>query len=247
MAASKVTGLLPEEVEYLRLDYYDSPNYKQEGRPFEEAYCLARIGKQPAEYDGPQRYCPKRASRKGNHPRCRYHGAHGPKNGTPENLEKYAGLKHSMYARHETIRETLTDEEQETFDWVMQWPELYDIDLSADPGAEDTFYALALEIVRRDRGHDYQLKNMVVKREGVYTPQGQLLEEKEMPAPLWKEMQSQIKLIESLKDSLGISRKERAKHEQTENRTDVIESLSEALGGLVMDSGAEYDPEQFES
>jgi hypothetical protein len=230
----------------LRVEYYESPNYKKEGRPFEEAYCLSKIGKQPEEYDGPQRYCKKHASRMGNHPLCRFHGAHIPAEGAPDNLDKYARLKHSMRATRKTIKETLTDEEMETYEWVMKWPDVYDIDLSDDPGAQDTFEALALEIVRRDRGHDYQLKNMVVKKEGVYTADGQLLEQKEMPAPLWREMQSQVKLIESLKDSLGISRKEQRKHEQVESRTDVIDSLSSALSGLIMDSETEYDPEQFE-
>lgn len=243
MAASKVTGRTHEELDELRVEYYDSPNFRKTGRSFEEAYCLARIGKQPEEYEGPQRYCPNRASRQGNHPRCPFHGAFAE--GKPENMEKYAALKHSMRARQQTILETLDEEERETYDWVMQWPEVYDIDLEEDPGAEDTFHSLALEIVRRDRGHDYQLKNLVVKKEGVYLPDGRMVEQKEVSAPLWKEMQAQIKMIESIKDSLGISRKEQRKHEQTDDRTASIESLSKALGGLISEDAGDYDPEQF--
>jgi hypothetical protein len=150
-----------------------------------------------------------------------------------------------MYALPETIRDTMSEEEKDLLDWVMSWPEVYGIDLENDPAAAHTFDTLAIEIVRQARGSEYGLSNTIVTTEGVYTPQGELLEQKEVPQALIKEQQAQIKLIERLKDSLGITRKQQKKHEQTDNRTDVIESLSDALGGLITESDADYDPEQF--
>lgn len=244
MASQEVSGATAEEINSLRGWYYNSPKYRNEGTPFEEAFCLARIGKQPEEYDGPQRYCQNRVAKDGNRPRCRFHSAFAKTK--PENLDKYGRLTHSMYALPETIRNTLSDDEKDLLDWVMKWPEVYEIDLEADPAAAHTFDTLAIEIVRQARSSDYILANTEVTTEGVYDAKGELLETKEVGNRLIGEHQSQLRLIEKLKDSLGITRKQSKQNEQVESRTDVMDSLAGALGDLINEDESTYDPDLFD-
>jgi hypothetical protein len=241
MGAGAVTGATEREVKTIKGQYYNSPHFKKTGTAFEEAYCLVPIGKQPEEYDGPQRYCKNRAAKDGIRPQCRFHGAYMPYN--PDSLPKYPNLKHSMYALPETILDTLTDEERDLLEWVMRWPEVYEIDLEADPASAHAFDTLALEIVRQARSSDYILANTEITTEGVYTPGGELLEQKTVPNRLIKDHQAQIRLIEKIKESLGITRKAQTAVEQTENRTDVMDSLSSALHDLINDDEAVYEPE----
>lgn len=244
MSSLVVKGALPERVQEIREEYYESPKFKKTEIPFEESYCLANIGRQPEDYDGPQRYCQNRVAKDGNHPRCRFHGAFGEPQ--PQNMDKHATLKHSMYALPETIRETMNGEEKELLDWVMTWPEVYGIDLLSDPASAHTFDTLAIEMVRQARSSDYILSNTEVTTEGVYDAAGNQLETKEVPNSLITEHQSQLRMIEKLKDSLGITRKQSNAASQTEDRTEVLDGLTSALGDLINESGAEYDPLTFE-
>ncbi|QCC48099.1 hypothetical protein [Halobellus limi] len=244
MASQEVSGADEQQLGELKVEYLKSPKFRESAIPFEEAYCLARIGRQPVEYDGPQRYCQNRVAKDGNRDRCRFHGAFAKP--TLENLDKHAPLKHSMYALPETIRETLTDEEQDLLDWIMTWPEVYDIDLESDPAAGHSFDTLAIEIVRQARSSDYILANTEVTTEGVYDAKGELLETKEVSNRLIKDHQSQIRLIDTIKESLGITRKAQKKDEQVKDRTDVMDSLAGALGDLINNDESTYDPEMFE-
>ena len=253
MAQGEVTGSTVQELAELRFEYHNSRKFRKEGVPFEEAYCLTRIGKQPEDYDGPTRYCSNRAGRgdDGEHyPACRFHG--GPK-GNPESLDRLAALKHSMYALPETIRETLSDEENEILDDVLDWPEIYGIDLEEDPAAAHSFDTMAIEVVRQFRTSLYILSEYEVTTKGVYSASGQrLIDEtgspvsEDVPNSLTSAHQTQIRLIEQMKDNLGVSRKARNAAEQTDDRTDAIEGVSKALGGLIKDGEGSYDPSQFD-
>lgn len=240
MAFGAVTGGTWQEIAELKYKYEQSPHYKRTGQSFEHGYCLTRIGKQPEEYDGPERFCKRRAVKGGK--ACPFHG--GTKSGTLENLDKHAGLKHSMYALPETIYATLTDEERALYEWVFSWPEVYGISFDDDPAAEHSFETLALEIVRQARSSDYILAESEVTTEGVYTPGGELLERKDVPNSLIKEHQSQIRMIETIKDSLGITRKSQSNQETASSASDLMDSLSGVLSSMM--SETEYDPSQFE-
>jgi len=244
MAFGEVTGATVQELAELQSEYERSPHHEKTGEPFESTFCLTRIGKQPEDYDGPTRWCRNRASvvdgERGHS--CRFHG--GMRNPDMDNLDPQANLKHSMYALPETIYATLTEEERELYEWVFTWPEVYEIDLSADPAAEHDFETLALEIVRQARSSDYILANTEVRQEGVYTAQGELLETKEVPNSLIDAHQRQIRLINTIKDALGITRKAQAANDTQESANDLMDSLSTVLSGFT--SGGEYDPDQFE-
>jgi len=64
MASQEITGAGPEELEQIEGEYYNSPMYLDHGIPFEVAYCLNKIARQPDHYDGPQRYCKRRVKKK---------------------------------------------------------------------------------------------------------------------------------------------------------------------------------------
>ena len=239
MAFGEVTGGTEADIERLEHEYYRSPKFKKTGIPFEESYCLFKIGRQPEDYDGPQRICKRRATKDSTW--CPFH----QRSPTLENLDKTASLKHSMYALPQTIYETLTDEETELYEWVFTWPEVYGIDLSDDPSSEHSFETLAIEIVRQARSSDYILSNTEVTREGVYTAQGELLEQKVVPNRLIKEHQSQIRLIETIKDALGITRKAQSRDEQAESATTLMDSISGVVAEMT--KGYDYDPDRFDS
>lgn len=255
MAFGEVTGSTVQELAELQWEYEHSPKFEQEGVPFEEAYCLTRIGKQPEDYDGPDRWCSNRAGRGEDgehHPSCRFHG--GSNGGDVDNLEIYAALKHGMYALPETIRETLSEEENAVLDDVLEWPEIYEIDLDEDPAAGHTFDTMAIEIVRQFRTSLYILQEYEVTTQGVYAASGERLMDEtgnpvseDVPNSLISAHQTQIRLIESMKDSLGVSRKARKANEQAEDRTDSIDGLSQALGGLIKSGEGSYDPSQFDA
>jgi hypothetical protein len=240
MASGEVTGGTWQDIAELKFKYERSRKYEATGIPFEVSYCLTRIGKQPEEYDGPDRFCKRRAVKGGK--ACPFHG--GTKSGTVENLDKHANLKHSMYALPETIYETLTDDERALYEWVFSWPEVYGIDFEGDPASEHSFETLALEIVRQARSSDYILANTEVTTEGVYTPGGELLERKDVPNRLIKEHQSQVRMIEKIKDSLGISRKSQATQETAASANNLMDSISGVLSSMM--DNTEYDPSLFD-
>ena len=207
MAAGEVTGATKEELESLRIDYERSPKFYESGIKFETAYCLTRIGKQPADYEGPTRYCKRRVSRLsdgGHADACPFHGGN-----RLANLDKLAAMKHGLYATCDHIRETMTTEERALHEWVLSWPEVYGIDVGSDPSIAHDFETLAIEVVRDDRAKRWLLQNGEVSSKGVYLPDGTELERDEIPASLIRTAQGQTRLILSLKESLNLTRKQR--------------------------------------
>jgi len=239
MASGEVTGKTAWELAEMRVEYKKKPRAKW--YDFEEYYCLAGPLRQPEDYDGPDRFCSQPARMNG---RCRFHGGTSP--GKPENLDKFASLKHSMYATEDTIRETMTEEERELYDWILSWAEVYDIDFKQDPSAYHDLVTLAIETVRQSRTSHYILTNTEVTTEGVYTPDGQLLEKKEVPNSLIDAHQSQIRLISKIKDTLGITRKQQKRDEQVENANESMDNLAGALSDLVTGDAGSYNPDGFE-
>lgn len=235
MASNEITGKDDDELAEMRSEH-DHPYLS-----FEERYCLAKIPRQPEEYDGPDRYCASWNVKKNG--RCKHHG--GASNGYKPTLDKLANMKHGMYATDEHLRETMNEREEKLYDWVLSWPDAYGIELEEDPSAAHDFQTLATEIVREARGKDYILSETEVRRKGVYAPSGELLEYEELPNTLGEAMASQVRLIQKIKDSLGITRKQQAKDENAKTANEVMDSMASAMGEMVKDN-ADYDPTAFD-
>ena len=235
MGSQEVSGKTEEQLETMRAEH------EHLYLSFEERYCLSRIPRQPEEYDGPQRYCSSTNVKKNG--RCKHHG--GCTTPHPENLDKLASMKHGMYARDDHLRETMSEREEELYEWVLSWPDKYNIDLTEDPSAAHDFQTLAIEIVREARGKDYILRNSEIREKGVYLPDGTMVEQEELPNTLNEAMASQVRLIQKVKDSLGLTRKQQAKNDQVKNASEIMDGLAGAMTSMV-DSNEEYDPSAFD-
>nr|BDD45073.1 hypothetical protein 5 [bacterium] len=244
MATQSVSGKTETELDQMRAEFADSP--RSEWYDFEDCYCLAKIPRQPDDYDGPDRYCAKRDL---NHDskRCKFHGGAG--HGNPDKLDKYANLKHSMNATRKALLDTMTREGNEwqvdLYEWVTEeWPEAYDIDVDSDPNAEYEFHALALEIIRAERAEGWIFKEGEKGRKKIFGPDGSVHYE-DVPHYLADMMQRQRKLIMRMEDNLGISRKARLKADETSDAADLIKSFAEVGASLITKSDKAYDPDEF--
>lgn len=251
MAAGELTGGTPQDLAQLRRDFRGTPVHES-GVDFDEAYCLSEIGKQPDDYDGPQRYCENRASKYTDDngkeqyaPCCRFHGGRSHAEHTEENLEKLANLSHGYYAMQEHLLEDLTEEEREAYDEIMERGAEKGITRDEDFFSWESLQSLALNIVT-----DRRLR-MVINEEGVvrtvneYSAQGELLDRQDEEHHLLGISQSQRRLIEKLKENLGLTRKHRDEMDAIEEGG-TIEFLSEGMESALED-GEEYDPDDWES
>jgi len=142
MAAGEVTGADQDELLELEAQFLNSPTHQEHGIPFDVAYCLNKIGKQPDDYDGPTRYCKKRVGKTiddgdGEYDEasyntfCRFHGGNAEEAGHEhkDNLEnpRTVTITHGAWAEDEHLMMDFNDEEQELFDSIMEeWPKIYD-------------------------------------------------------------------------------------------------------------------------
>jgi hypothetical protein len=249
MAAGELTGWTAEELKDLRSDFEGTPVH-QSGVHFETAYCLNKIGKQPDEYDGPQRFCVNRAKKYEDDdgkeqyaPACRFHG--GRKGDTAdENLEKLANLSHGYYAMQEHLLEDLSDEEEEAYEEIMERGAEKGITRENDFFSWESLQSLALNIVTDRRLRKTINDEGVVRTVNEYSAQGELLDQQEEEHHLLKISQSQRRLIEKLKENLGLTRKHQDEMEAIEEGGR-IEFLSEGMESALED-GEEYDPEDWE-
>ena len=244
MASQSVTGKTEKELAQIRADFNEKP--RSELYDFEDCYCLAKIPRQPEDYDGPDRYCVNRdLDHKSK--RCKFHG--GASKGNPETLDKYANLKHGMIATRKALLDTMTREgnewQVELYEWVTEeWPKAYDIDLDSDPNAEYEFHALALEIIRAERAEGWIFKEGEKGQKRVFAPTGEMYFD-DIPHYLADMMQRQRKLIMRMEDNLGISRKARLKADETNEAADLIKSFAEVGATLITKSDRAYNPDEF--
>ncbi|WP_330630675.1 hypothetical protein [Halocatena halophila] len=234
MAVNSVTGKTNEELERLR-EEHDHPT------SFEKCYCLAKIPRQPEDYDGPVRYC---VSRKVIHPHwiCKHHGGAG----STEGLDKLAGMKHGMNASVKHLIEDFSDADQELYDWITQeWPEAYDIDVSEDPQAKYRFHELAVEMVRNERASGYIIRQGEENSKKVFGPNGEV-EYENVPHYLSDMLQRNRKLVMKMEDNLGISRKKRLQNEKEADATEVMKSFAEVGASLITGADEEYDPGKWD-
>ena len=238
MASNEVTGKTAEQVRDRRAEFSEKP--RGQIYDFEDCFCLAKIPRQPDDYDGPDRYCFSRTL-DADTKICKHHGGAGD----PSKLEKLANMKHGFHATREHLKEDFSDADQDLYDWVVEsWPEAYEVDISEDPLAEYEFHALAVEIVRAERAEGFLIKEGEDNVKKVFGPTGEVEYEK-VPHYLSDMLQRQRKLIMKMEDNLGISRKKRLANETAKDATEAFKSFAEVGASLINDADTEYDPDRF--
>jgi hypothetical protein len=233
-----VTGKTAEQVRQRRAEFEQST--RGEHYDFEETFCLAKIPRQPEDYDGPDRYCFQRKLNPKTYI-CKFHGGAGDQHG----LDPLANMKHGFHATRENLIADFSDADEELYEWITTaWPEAYDIELSEDPQAEYEFHALAVEIVRAERADGFLIKEGEDNVKKVFGPTGEVEYEK-VPHYLADMLQRQRKLIMSMEDNLSISRKKRLANETAKDATEAFKSFAEVGASLINDDETEYDPNRF--
>lgn len=259
MAQSEVTGATVEELQDLRVDHLNSRTGYEYDVPFEVAFCLTRIGKQPDEYDGPPRYCSKRAAKRDDYdghrfdeaayaPSCRFHG--GTNDGDASRLPDdavLAPIKHGVYATDGHLMMDFTDDEQTLYDSIVEdWPEIYGWpDESADPARYRLLRIVARNLVREERAADYLDEQGEVYWRAEHDEQGVVLDENPEENALSREYRLLWSQIEDSLAELGLTPKAQQQMdtmEAEEREADAIEQV--ARDALNKDN--DYDPASFE-
>jgi hypothetical protein len=262
MAAEELTGADPSELETLESEYYESRKYQKYGIPFEVAYCLNKIAKQPDWYDGPQRYCKRNAARLDDDEHdgepegpesyavcCHTHGGHVTKHGkkSAHHLENpaTAAITHGTYADDEHLKMDFNDDEQELYDRIMEdWPEIYDWpDRSEDPARYRILRRVAVNEVRSLRQEDY-LDDHEVHVEEIPTEAG--IQEKEVENPLAREYRLLMSEVTDQMKELGLTPKERQKMDTLSAQENKEDAVSEIARDALNDGDNEYDPTEFD-
>lgn len=262
MASTEVTGASKTELRSMRSDHRDSPLFQDHGIPFETAYCLTRIGKQPDDYGGPTRYCRRRASKKDGHeddpyveeayaPSCPFHGGNNGDGGNPETLEHpgLANLKHGVHAEDQHLQMDFNEQEQALYDGIVeQWPDIYGWPSEdEDPARYLILRKVATNVVRSNRAEDYLDEEGEVRRLDRFSDDGVMIEEgtDHQENPLAREYRLLVSEIQGMLSELGLTPKARQQMdtmEAKENHSDAIADIAnEALNGDEHD----YDPDQF--
>lgn len=246
MAAEEITGRTESGLQDLREEFQGTPVH-QDGTPFNDAFCLARIGKQPEHYDGPQRHCTNRAKTLDNGekaPNCRFHGGRSHAEHTEENLDPLAAMKHGYYAVERSMLQDLDSEEREAFKTIINKGEKEGITYEDDFFAYEDLVSLALNIVTDARIRQIINDDGVEKTVNKFDD-GQLVDQEEEEHHLVGVSQKQRRLILKLKDQLALSRKHDDEMDAMEG-TSNVDALIERMGEAVDDDEQEYDPDDWE-
>lgn len=259
MAQGEVTGATPREVEVMREDYQSTTLSEKYDIPFEVAYCLAEIGKQPEEYDGPQRYCQNRAAKRdewNGHAHvekaygacCNFHGGASADHGVSDNLEnpKTVAIRHGAYAKDEHLQMDFNEAEQELYDSIMNdWPEIYKWPSeSEDPARYRILRRVAVNEVRSIREEEY-LDGQEVIMEPITNDDGQVVDEREVENPLAREYRLLMSEVTNQMKELGLTPKERQKMDTLSAQEDKDDALSDIANDAIHGDDQEYDPDQF--
>lgn len=264
MGAGALTGATEKEVAEMEAAFEGS-RHDDHDIPFDRAYCLAKIGKQPDEYDGPQRYCKNRASRVTEEEwaeryddeydewdvrsfchTCRFHGRRI--DGHPETLEPHtAAITHGMRAEDKHLRMDFTDAEQALYDGIVeQWPEVYDWPPeSEDPARYLILKKVATNVVRSHRAEDYLDDEGEIHMKSIYEDGVEVGQEPE-ENPISGEYRLLVREIVSMLKELGVTPKEQAAQNVSEKSANGLAAIGDAVNDAVVGSDEEYDPDQFE-
>lgn len=259
MAAGEVTGATEEELKSIEGEHYNNPLWLEHDIPFEVAYCLVPIGKQPDDYDGPQRYCKKRASKKEEYEAgvyeeeayamcCRFHGGDAEKAGQYLHCPYTTPIKHGAYADDEHLIMDFDDDEQELYDQIMeQWPEIYDWPpRSEDPARYRILRRVAVNEVRALREEEY-IDGQEVNEIPITDEQGVEVGTQDIENPLLREYRLLMSEVTNQMKELGLTPKERQKMDTLESQADKDDALTDIASEALDDDGGEYDPNQFDA
>lgn len=245
MASQEVTGQPRHEIEERRQAWNESHD-----REYSESHCLAKIPKQPEDYDGPVRFCTlhRDLSELGDTVRCKHHGGAG--HGNPENMEKLAAMTHGMHAARDHLVEDFSEKDEALYDWVTgTFPDAYDIALEDDPQAKYDLHRLAAEIVRAERGRGFLIEEGEITEREIRDDEGRVVIDdtgevvtEKSEHYLAQMMHRQDKKISDLEKELGITRKERLRHDQTDDAVDAIKTFAQLGGNFINRDDEEYDP-----
>lgn len=262
MAAGELTGASPSELETLEGEYYNSPQYLNHGIPFELAYCLNPIARQPDEYDGPQRFCKRRAAKKDEDDYegestdkaafalcCHPHGGHVTKHGhegehTLEN-PLTVSITHGAYADDEHLKMDFDEDEQQLYDNIMEnWPDIYDWpDRSEDPARYRILRRVAVNEVRALREEEYLDGAETIEVEE-YDENGVVMGTHDEENPLAREYRLLMSEVTNQMRELGLTPKERQKMDTLESQAGKDDALKRVAGD-ALDGDEDYDPDQF--
>lgn len=262
MAAGELTGASPLEVEEMKEEHKESPLYQDHGIPFETAYCLRKIGKQPDFYDGPQRFCKRRAAKKDEDDYegtgtdkaafavcCHTHGGDLEKQGDASRLDnpRTAGITHGAYAKDRNLIMDFTDEEKELYDSIMHdWPEIYDWPpRSEDPARYRILRRVAVNEVRAMREEDYLEDEGEVYQEPQFDEQGVEVGHKDTENPISREYRLLMKEVTNQMKELGLTPKERQKMDTLSAQESKEDALSQIANDALHGDDQDYDPDQF--
>ena len=274
MALEEVTGADPHELAELRVEYRNTPNYTQRGIPFETAYCLTRIGKQPEDYDGPTRVCKQRAMKldegewadqyddeydardeRSYKPYCRFHQVPHDHDHAANLVEPgFANLRHGMYAEDWRLREDFSESDRLLFDYIMGWAEIYGWpDREDDPARYEILEMLAFNRVRSARGAEYFQQvaaenddgNSEVEYREVYDEQGMVVGEYPVPNTLSEDLRLLHKEIISQMREVGLTPKSRGEMDLMESQSGAHDAIGEIAREALGSDDFEYNPDAF--
>jgi hypothetical protein len=256
MASKEVTGTDSEGLHKMEGEHYQSRFYENRGVAFEVAYCLAPIGKQPDDYNGPQRFCRRRATKRDDWDgdpyaegaygsSCLFHGGAVFDKEENRNNPLTAGISHGAYSDDKHLKMDFNDQEQALYDSIMdEWPDIYNWPSRAeDPARYRILRRVAVNEVRSVREEDYIDEEGEVHVKEIPTENGVQTEEVENPVSreyrlLMKEITGQLK-------ELGLTPKQRQKMDTLSSQADKDDAISD-IAGDALGGDAEYDPNQFD-
>jgi hypothetical protein len=268
MALGEVTGYTEAELAELRDQHESNPLYRDHEIPFEVAYCLCRIGKQPEDYDGPQRYCSRRASKlkpeewaeRYEEPyeakderaychTCAFHGRtiDGDVSGMEE-VRLHAAIKHGAYATDKHLQMDFNDAEQTVYDSIVgTWPDIYDWPArDEDPARYLILDKVATNVVRTERCEDYLDDDGEVHLDPVFDDQGVVMGHREIENPLSREYRLLVGEVNDMLKELGLTPKEQAKQGTRQQSADALGAITQVVSEAVVGSDGDYDPSEWE-
>jgi len=248
MSKQSVSGKTKREIREMRSSF--NARILNPERNFEEERCLAKIPRQPEDYDGPPRYCiAKDLYKVGDKYICEHHGGKG--HGNPENMEKLANMKHGMEALRKHLVEDFTEKDRALYDWIVDsYSDAYDIDTASDPSSAYDLHVIAAEIVRAERGRGFLIEEGEVNEKKVKDEDGRVVVDESGELVTEKSehylvsmINTQDKKITKLEKELGVTRKERKRAGSRDDAVESITQLADLGQAFINRDEREHDPE----
>jgi hypothetical protein len=184
---------------------------------------------------------------------CPHHGGKTPDDAVEDtsNLDPLGGMRHGLYATREHLVEDFSQKDRSLYEWVVSsYADAYGIEPERDPGAAYDLHRLATEIVRAERGRGFLISEGEVNEDPVRDEEGRIVVDdsgevvtEESQHYLAEMMYRQDNKITKLEKELGISRKERRKHEQGDDAIKALKDFSQLGASFLQREETDYDPD----